>query len=64
MKMDRQGHIGIVTQTGKGIPNNQYTPEKAVAKQPSAKPLPPGMLLKETDGSAHSVKDLKGMKGR
>lgn len=64
MKMDNMNRIGMVTQTGAGVPNNQYAPDAALVNQPSAKPLPPGMLLKETDGSAHTVAELKFMKGK
>ena len=62
MKRDRS--VGIVTQTGKGIPNNQYEPATAVAHQPPTKAIAPSMLSKRSGGSAHSVDELKDVRGK
>lgn len=65
--MNKMKHnIGIVTQTGPGIPNNESSPEQAVAHQPPTKgiSIDASFLRKNQGGSAHSVNQLKDMRGR
>jgi len=56
--------VGVVTQSGKGIPNNDFNPQEAILRQPSTKPAGMDMLSKYTQGSAHTVSQLPRMRKR
>lgn len=61
--MDDRRHqdIGIVTQSGAGIGNNETSPQEAVARQPATKAISvnASYLQKNRGGSARTVESLR-----
>ncbi len=55
--------VEIVTQTGKGIPNNQFEPTMAITRHPPTKAIGEALLRKHLDSSAHTPSQLKNIKG-